>query len=189
MRARTIPVDYAPTPPTYTPWNRRSTPSSTASPPRSTTTAFYSTLTNTFLDTAELDGGYWYRNLSSPVLFEPAVRSLLDAEHSVFVEVSPHPVLTTALQDTADTTDTTALVTGTLRRDEGTLTRFHRSLAHLHVHGVPRRLDTGRPPTWRTLRTICPPTRSSTGVTGWRTRQPTATRRASGCTPPQHPPC
>ncbi|MEU2251514.1 type I polyketide synthase, partial [Streptomyces sp. NPDC019224] len=28
-------------------------------------------------------------------------------------------------------------VTGTLRRDEGTLTRFHHSLAHLHTHGIP----------------------------------------------------
>ncbi|MYX69421.1 type I polyketide synthase [Streptomyces sp. SID8373] len=137
IRARTIPVDYASHTPHVHPLEQTLHTLLDGITPRSTTTAFYSTLTNTFLDTAELDGGYWYRNLSSPVLFEPAVRSLLDAEHSVFVEVSPHPVLTTALQDTADTTDTTALVTGTLRRDEGTLTRFHQSLAHLHTHGVP----------------------------------------------------
>ncbi|MFD8692212.1 SDR family NAD(P)-dependent oxidoreductase, partial [Streptomyces sp. NPDC059651] len=105
--------------------------------PQPTTTAFYSTLTNSFIDTTELDGDYWYRNLSNPVLFEPAVRALLETEHSVFIEVSPHPVLTTALQDTADTTDTTALITGTLRRNEGTLHRFHLSLAHLHTHGTP----------------------------------------------------
>ncbi|MFI6967208.1 SDR family NAD(P)-dependent oxidoreductase, partial [Streptomyces sp. NPDC050255] len=73
----------------------------------------------------------------NPVLFEPAVRALLDSQHSVFVEVSPHPVLTTALQDTADTTDTHTLITGTLRRNEGTLNRFHLSLAHLHTHGIP----------------------------------------------------
>ncbi|MFG3142842.1 type I polyketide synthase, partial [Streptomyces sp. NPDC048211] len=36
-----------------------------------------------------------------------------------------------------DTTDTTALITGTLRRNEGTLHRFHLSLAHLHSHGTP----------------------------------------------------
>ncbi|MEU9532052.1 SDR family NAD(P)-dependent oxidoreductase [Streptomyces sp. NPDC048213] len=137
IRARTIPVDYASHTPHVHPLEQTLHALLDGITPRSTTTAFHSTLTNTFLDTAELDGDYWYRNLSSPVLFEPAVRSLLDAEHSVFVEVSPHPVLTTALQDTADTTDTTALVTGTLRRDEGTLTRFHQSLAHLHTHGVP----------------------------------------------------
>ncbi|TXS34006.1 acyltransferase domain-containing protein, partial [Streptomyces sp. or43] len=65
------------------------------------------------------------------------MKKLLNDGHSVFIEASPHPVLTTALQDTADTTDTHALITGTLRRNEGTLHRFHLSLAHLHTHGIP----------------------------------------------------
>ncbi|WSQ48083.1 SDR family NAD(P)-dependent oxidoreductase [Streptomyces sp. NBC_01220] len=137
IRARTIPVDYASHTPHVQPLQNTLHTLLHHITPQPTTTAFYSTLTNSFIDTTELDGDYWYRNLSNPVLFEPAVRALLDSEHSVFVEVSPHPVLTTALQDTADTTDTHTLITGTLRRNEGTLNRFHLSLAHLHTHGIP----------------------------------------------------
>ncbi|WNI26191.1 SDR family NAD(P)-dependent oxidoreductase [Streptomyces sp. ITFR-16] len=137
IRARTIPVDYASHTPHVQPLQNTLHTLLHNITPQPTTTAFYSTLTNSFIDTTELDGDYWYRNLSNPVLFEPAVRALLEAEHSVFIEVSPHPVLTTALQDTADTTDTNALITGTLRRNEGTLHRFHLSLAHLHTHGIP----------------------------------------------------
>lgn len=47
--------------------------------------------------------------------------------------MSPHPVLTAAVEDSLDD----AVVLGTLRRNEGTLTRFHRSLAEAHVHGLP----------------------------------------------------
>ncbi|WP_159053391.1 SDR family NAD(P)-dependent oxidoreductase, partial [Streptomyces regalis] len=52
-------------------------------------------------------------------------------------------VLTTPLQDT---THDTALITGTLRRDHGTLTRFHQSLAHLHTHGHPTHWHTPTTP-------------------------------------------
>ncbi|MHC3412658.1 SDR family NAD(P)-dependent oxidoreductase, partial [Streptomyces sp. DT17] len=84
-----------------------------------------------------LDGGYWYRNLRQPVLFEDATRALLAAGHRAFVEVSPHPVLNLPIEETARSADTEALVTGTLRRDEGTGERFLQSLAEVYTHGVP----------------------------------------------------
>ncbi|MET8748437.1 polyketide synthase dehydratase domain-containing protein, partial [Streptomyces sp. NPDC004728] len=50
----------------------------------------------------------------------------------MFVEVSPHPVLTVGVEETA----ADALVVGTLRREQGGMRRLLTSLAQLYVHGV-----------------------------------------------------
>jgi pimaricinolide synthase PimS1 len=67
--------------------------------PRSGEVSFHSTVTGGPLDTAELGPAYWYRNTREPVRLEPVVRGLLDGGHRLFVEVSPHPVLTAGLQE------------------------------------------------------------------------------------------
>ncbi|MGW2426569.1 SDR family NAD(P)-dependent oxidoreductase, partial [Streptomyces sp. NPDC001709] len=97
---------------------------------------FYSTVTGERLDTGALDAGYWYRNLRETVHFEQTVRELNDAGHRVFVEVSPHPILTAAVQDTVESAGSTAVVVGSLRRDQGGPARFLMSLAEAHVRGV-----------------------------------------------------
>ncbi|MFF4218697.1 type I polyketide synthase [Streptomyces nondiastaticus] len=48
----------------------------------------------------ELDGAYWAANLREPVRFHDAVQTLAKANDSVFVEVSPHPVLQAAMEET-----------------------------------------------------------------------------------------
>ncbi|MFJ7212994.1 SDR family NAD(P)-dependent oxidoreductase [Amycolatopsis sp. NPDC098790] len=79
---------------------------------------------STVFDTATFDAEYWYENLRRTVQFERAVQSLGDA---VFLEMSPHPVLTMHIEGTA---------IGSLRRGEGGLERFLTSLAEAHVQGV-----------------------------------------------------
>ncbi|MEV5255741.1 SDR family NAD(P)-dependent oxidoreductase [Streptomyces werraensis] len=101
---------------------------------------FYSTVTGEWVDQAGvLDGAYWYRNLRGQVGFGPAVTDLLSQGHRTFVEVSAHPVLvqpiTEILDDGGDGTD--AVVTGSLRRDDGGLRRLLASMAELFVRGVP----------------------------------------------------
>ncbi|MFF9349365.1 type I polyketide synthase [Streptomyces sp. NPDC014734] len=98
---------------------------------------FLSTVTGTWLDTAGTDAGYWYRNLRHTVGFEPAVRELLGQDHRFFVEVSPHPVLTGAIQEIVDAAGTRAAAVGTLRRDLGGKDRFLTCLAELYVRGAP----------------------------------------------------
>ncbi|MFK0063556.1 SDR family NAD(P)-dependent oxidoreductase [Streptomyces werraensis] len=100
---------------------------------------FYSTVTGEWVDQAGvLDGAYWYRNLRGQVGFGPAVAELTGQGHGVFVEVSAHPVLvqpiTEILDDGGDGTD--AVVTGSLRRDDGGLRRLLASMAELFVRGV-----------------------------------------------------
>ncbi|MFC7535636.1 SDR family NAD(P)-dependent oxidoreductase, partial [Actinoplanes sp. GCM10030250] len=105
--------------------------------PRRATVPFFSTVDGRVLDGTGLDAGYWYRNLRSTVEFEAGVRALLAAGHRMFVECSPHPVLTVGLTDTIDSAGADAVAVGALRRGEGGLDRFHRSLGHAFVHGAP----------------------------------------------------
>ncbi|MEW2395144.1 type I polyketide synthase [Streptomyces sp. NPDC046862] len=97
---------------------------------------FFSTVTGERFDTVGLDAEYWYRNLRSTVRLEPSVNGLLEAGHHVFVEISPHPVLTGAVQDTAESAGREVAVTGTLRRGEGGPERLLFSLGEAYVHGA-----------------------------------------------------
>ncbi|MGA5819073.1 SDR family NAD(P)-dependent oxidoreductase [Kitasatospora sp. NPDC094028] len=99
---------------------------------------FYSTATGGFIDTSTLDAAYWYGNLRGRVGFEPALRALIDTGASFFVEVSPHPVLTMAVEETAQAhgAQNRVGVVGSLRRDEGGLQRFAISLGAAHVNGL-----------------------------------------------------
>ncbi|ANN18851.1 hypothetical protein SD37_26645 [Amycolatopsis orientalis] len=92
---------------------------------------FYSTVDSRWLDTTELTGGYWYRNLRQTVQFADAVEQLASEGQQMFVEVSAHPVLTMAIEDTVDVP-----VVGTLRRDEGGLERFLLSAGEAFCHGA-----------------------------------------------------
>ncbi|MFI2606468.1 SDR family NAD(P)-dependent oxidoreductase, partial [Kitasatospora sp. NPDC018616] len=103
--------------------------------PRPAATPFWSTVDSQWLDTTTMDAAYWYRNLRQTVRLADATRRLADEGHDLFIEISPHPVLTGAIQDTLH--HTTAHTLGTLRRDHGTTHRFLTSLAEAHVHGTP----------------------------------------------------
>ncbi|WP_373287996.1 type I polyketide synthase [Streptomyces lasiicapitis] len=104
--------------------------------PRASEVPFYSTVFGELVDTAGLDAEYWYRNLRQTVELEDTTRTLLDDGHTVFIEASPHPVLTLPVQQTVEAAQTQAVVIGTLRRDEGGLERFLTSAAEVFVNGV-----------------------------------------------------
>ncbi|AXB42464.1 hypothetical protein A4R43_07925 [Amycolatopsis albispora] len=132
IRAKRIPVDYASHSPQVESIREHLLEVLADITPRPGKIPFCSAVTGTVIDTGELDAGYWYRNLRQTVLFEPATRGLLAQGNRAFVEVSPHPVLVTALQET----DGDAAVVGTLRRDDGGLSRMLTSLAEANVQGI-----------------------------------------------------
>ncbi|CAM02153.1 ansamitocin polyketide synthase A [Saccharopolyspora erythraea NRRL 2338] len=107
--------------------------------PRTADVPFFSTVDGRWLDTAALDGEYWYRNLRRTVGFAAAVDTLAEQGYRAFVEASSHPVLTTSVQEGLDQRQqpVTAVVTGSLRRDDGGLDRFLASLTRLWAAGVP----------------------------------------------------
>ncbi|MEU8702272.1 SDR family NAD(P)-dependent oxidoreductase [Streptomyces sp. NPDC048680] len=105
--------------------------------PRDSEVPLYSTVTADWVEGSELDARYWYRNLREAVRFADAVRGLLSEGHRGFVEVSPHPVLTVAMQQTAEAEGVELRVVATLRRDESDQQRFTTSLAEVAAGGVP----------------------------------------------------
>ncbi|OIJ88612.1 modular polyketide synthase [Streptomyces sp. MUSC 14] len=116
--------------------------------PRETAVEFHSTVTGGLLDTRALDASYWYDNLRSTVRFGEVVGNLMRERGGVFVEVSPHPVLQVAMEETADTLASPPTVVGTLSKHDGSVGKVLASLAELHVRGVPvnwRTAFAGRP--------------------------------------------
>ncbi|GAB3888355.1 hypothetical protein GCM10029964_055870 [Kibdelosporangium lantanae] len=97
---------------------------------------FVSTVSGEPVAGTALDAEYWYRNLREAVVFEDAVRGLLDAGFRAFVEISPHPVLSADVAETMAATGHTGVVVASLRRHDGTARRFLRSVAEAHVAGV-----------------------------------------------------
>ncbi|GAA2775610.1 SDR family NAD(P)-dependent oxidoreductase [Kitasatospora sp. CM 4170] len=140
VQARTIPVDYASHSTHVEELRDELTTLLGDVTPRASAVPFYSTVTGGLLDTRELTAEYWYTNLRETVRFHPTLTALLDDGHTLYIETSPHPVLTTPTQDTIDTTATATAtggaVVGTLRRDEPGPTRFLTSLAEAHAHGA-----------------------------------------------------
>ncbi|CAM3674338.1 type I polyketide synthase [Nocardiopsis rhodophaea] len=98
---------------------------------------FFSTLVGGPLGGAPLDADYWYRALRNPVRFGPAVRAMVDAGYGLFIEASPHPVLTGAIEDTLAEADAPGAAVGSLRRGEGGWAPFLASVAEAWVHGAP----------------------------------------------------
>jgi acyl transferase domain-containing protein/acyl carrier protein len=108
-----------------------------------------SAMTGDWLEGPQAGAGYWYDSLRATVEFGRAIQVLAGCGHQVFIEASPHPVLTTAISQTLEETAQAAgagaegrigalvpVVTGTLRRDDGGAGRFLASLAAVHVRGT-----------------------------------------------------
>ena len=131
---RRIPVDYPSHSPAVELLEERLLADLGPIAPVSGAIPFYSTLEGGLIDTAELDAAYWYRNLRNPVRFAPTVERLLEDGASLFIEPSPHPVLTGAVNDTIEQA---GAAIGTLRRDDGGPERFTFALANAHAHGAP----------------------------------------------------
>ncbi|WP_286248500.1 type I polyketide synthase [Streptomyces graminofaciens] len=136
VRARRIPVDYA----AHSAQVARVRDDLLAAladvRPRTGETPLYSTVTGEPVDGALLTADYWYRNLREPVQFVRATDRLLDAGFDLFVETSPHPVLTAGVEGTAERAGRTVTAVGTLRRDDGGPARFLASLAEAWTTGA-----------------------------------------------------
>ncbi|MGW0845446.1 type I polyketide synthase [Streptomyces sp. NPDC002787] len=105
--------------------------------PVASSVPFHSTVTAERFDTTGLDAEYWYRNLRSTVRLRTTVTGLVEAGHRVFIEISPHPVLVGAVQETAEAAGRDVAVMGTLRRGEGGPQRLLLSLGEAHAQGAP----------------------------------------------------
>ncbi|MEU5241057.1 type I polyketide synthase [Streptomyces lydicus] len=136
VRTRRVPIDYASHSAEVEELREELLTAFAGIAPRSIGVPFHSTVTAEPIDTAELDAGYWFRNLREPVRFGPAVEELLRSGHSTFLEVSPHPVLAMGIRQAIDTHGGDGAALSTLRRGHGDRHRFLTAAAEAFVHGV-----------------------------------------------------
>ncbi|WP_417282112.1 amino acid adenylation domain-containing protein [Antrihabitans spumae] len=138
IRARKIPVDYASHSAQVDSLHGSITSAITGLKPRSCSITFISTVTGAVVDGSALDSDYWYENLRRTVHFDDTIRVARELGYGAFVEVSPHPVLTVGIEENLDTLGAgeSAVVVGTLRRDEGGLRRFLTSVTQAQVCGL-----------------------------------------------------
>ncbi|GLP77826.1 polyketide synthase [Mycobacterium antarcticum] len=87
----------------------------TPSPP---TVPFYSTTCDDPRTSPACDASYWVDNLRQTVRFSAAVGAALEDGYRVFAELSPHPLLTRAVEQTAEGIETPVAALASLRRDQ-----------------------------------------------------------------------
>ncbi|ADP81114.1 type I polyketide synthase [Pseudofrankia inefficax] len=133
---RAIPVDYASHSPQVAELRAAVLAAAKGVAAGPASAAFYSTVTGDRLDPRRLDADYWYRNLREDVRFAPAIQAALADGHRVFVEISPHPVLTPGIRQIIEAVGADAVGVATLRRDDGGPDRFLTALGEAHTHGV-----------------------------------------------------
>ena len=84
----------------------------------SSTVPFISAVTGTALDGTTLNADYWWKNIRQPVQFSQAVTTLAQAGTNIFVEIGPHSILRSYINDCLKSEDHTGLVMNTLKRHQ-----------------------------------------------------------------------
>jgi acyl transferase domain-containing protein/acyl carrier protein len=105
--------------------------------PRAGTVPLGSTVTGEVTDGSDLGPDYWVRNLREPVRFSQVVQALLEADHRLFLELSPHPILVPPIEQTVEHTGAgPAWAVGSLQREKPERAALLRALGTLYAHGA-----------------------------------------------------
>nr|BCK51644.1 modular polyketide synthase [Micromonospora sp.] len=137
VRVRLIPVDYASHSAAVQDVAERLRADLADVGPQPGHTRLVSTLTGDWVEPSSMDAGYWYDNLRQTVQFDAAVRVAVEAGHTTFIEISPHPVLTMPVTAILDDVGVTGHTLGSLRRGDDDPTRLLTNLATAHAIGLP----------------------------------------------------
>ncbi len=103
--------------------------------PVKTEVKIYSTVTGRQAEGTDYDASYWWKNVRQGVLFAPAIESLITAGHTHFLEISPHPVLSTSISESLTASESMGLVLSSLRRQKPEHETLLDTLAELYVNG------------------------------------------------------
>ncbi|NJM66118.1 MAG: alpha/beta fold hydrolase [Acaryochloris sp. RU_4_1] len=129
-----LPVNYAFHSPQMQPFKAELTQSLEGLQPQSTRIPLYSTVTGQISPGEALDAHHWGRNIREPVQFAQAIAQLVADKHTLFIEISPHPVLAGYISQTLGET---GVVLPSLRRHTQERAVMLASLGALYTHGYP----------------------------------------------------
>ena len=134
---RRVKVDVASHSPQVDPLRRDLTSALAGLSPRRASVAMCSTVTGERLVGDELSADYWADNLRKPVLFSRAVAAWIREGHTVFVEMSPHPILLPSVEENLRELEANGAALASLRRGQDERMSLLEALGTLHVHGYP----------------------------------------------------
>jgi acyl transferase domain-containing protein/NADPH:quinone reductase-like Zn-dependent oxidoreductase/acyl carrier protein/NADP-dependent 3-hydroxy acid dehydrogenase YdfG len=113
--------------------------------PKNSSIPIYSTVLNELCDGSNLDQYYWSDNIRKPVLFSQAIQKIVIEGGAMFLEVSPHPVLTTFIEQCIDVygkgenhsfANKSWNTVGSLIRDKNEKDEFLNVFCYLYMQGV-----------------------------------------------------
>ena len=99
------------------------------------TIGLVSDVTGAWADGMHYDAAYWWQTIRQPVRFAEGVATLIDAGFRTFVEVGPHPVLSTSVNECLAAKGEKGRVLPSIRRQDDDRKVLLRSLGALAVAG------------------------------------------------------
>jgi len=99
----------------------------------------YSTVTGELIENTDegtaFDGEYWCRNVRQPVYFSKALQQMLADGYEDFIEIGPHPVLSTSIKEGFGLRQTKGFLISTLKRGANEQLTLKQAAASLYTHG------------------------------------------------------
>ena len=103
--------------------------------PAKTRVPLLSTVTGAQADGTELDAGHWWRNIRSPILFNRIFEQIPGEGEALYIQIGPHPVLSSAIYENLAQYGRTGHALASLRRDRDAWDVLLESVAKCYVHG------------------------------------------------------
>jgi acyl transferase domain-containing protein/NAD(P)-dependent dehydrogenase (short-subunit alcohol dehydrogenase family)/acyl carrier protein len=99
----------------------------------------YSTVTAQATREGDWGPAYWADNVREPVLFKSTIESIAGAGFTTYLEIAPHPVLSSSIEKNLEAIKRKGVVAATLKRNQNDVAMISQTLASLHVSGFPLR--------------------------------------------------
>lgn len=96
----------------------------------------YSSYRGGMATSGDFNAAYWVRHIREPVQFAPAIAAMLTDGQTHFIEMSPHPLLQTALAECFVEAGGKASAIGTMEHDSGAMEDLFHALLALEKHGI-----------------------------------------------------
>ena len=104
--------------------------------PNLPTLPLYSTVTGQRVHDIAYGADYWPKNVRQSVEFAAAIQSLLEEGYNIFVEVGPHPVLSSSLRDCVKAAGKESRLSFTLRRNHPEVVCMHKAIMGVYASGA-----------------------------------------------------
>ena len=109
--------------------------------PKNPSTPLFSTVFTDECKERRLDAHYWWKNIRQPVLFAQTLQNMIREGYQLFLEIGPHPVLSSFIKDGLQHAQSQGGPLATLNRNKPEMMSLLESLGGLYVKGYPLSWD------------------------------------------------